>query len=211
MIKAIETVYKGYRFRSRLEARWAVFFDNFGLNYQYESEGFDLDGTWYLPDFHLPEYDLWLEIKPPELPDLEAQKKAVLLHWAKQKELNEGKFKQNVGIICGSPWFPKLSLGSDGLKILDGYIILIPIGPIDIWSVECFKGNRDSWDIWPIYFDDGFDGFIDLRTIPPFTQKVYQSLVFPYQWMDRIYIGAGDSYATTDLTKAYQAARQARF
>ena len=27
MIKAIETVYNGYRFRSRLEARWAVFFD----------------------------------------------------------------------------------------------------------------------------------------------------------------------------------------
>ncbi len=26
-IKAIETRYKGYRFRSRLEARWAVFFD----------------------------------------------------------------------------------------------------------------------------------------------------------------------------------------
>ena len=25
--KAIETLYKGYRFRSRLEARWAVFFD----------------------------------------------------------------------------------------------------------------------------------------------------------------------------------------
>jgi hypothetical protein len=25
--KAIETHYKGYRFRSRLEARWAVFFD----------------------------------------------------------------------------------------------------------------------------------------------------------------------------------------
>jgi hypothetical protein len=26
-IKAIETRYKGYRFRSRLEARWSVFFD----------------------------------------------------------------------------------------------------------------------------------------------------------------------------------------
>lgn len=26
-VKAIDTVYKGYRFRSRLEARWAVFFD----------------------------------------------------------------------------------------------------------------------------------------------------------------------------------------
>ena len=38
-IKAIETVYKGYRFRSRLEARWAVFFDALGIHYRYELEG----------------------------------------------------------------------------------------------------------------------------------------------------------------------------
>lgn len=31
-MKAIETRYKGYRFRSRLEARWAVFFDALGLS-----------------------------------------------------------------------------------------------------------------------------------------------------------------------------------
>ena len=29
-IQVIETAYKGYRFRSRLEARWAVFFDAIG-------------------------------------------------------------------------------------------------------------------------------------------------------------------------------------
>ncbi len=38
--KAIETLYKGYRFRSRLEARWAVFFDALGLKWEYEKEGF---------------------------------------------------------------------------------------------------------------------------------------------------------------------------
>lgn len=38
MIKAIETVYNGYRFRSRLEARWAVFFDEMGVQYEYEAE-----------------------------------------------------------------------------------------------------------------------------------------------------------------------------
>lgn len=77
-IKAIETEYKGYRFRSRLEARWAVFFDACGVKWEYEPEGFDLgDGIWYLPDFLLhdvythhgggdtPDYwgDLWVEIK----------------------------------------------------------------------------------------------------------------------------------------------------
>lgn len=53
-IKPIETIYKGYRFRSRLEARWAVFFDACGVEWEYEPEGFDLgDGIYYLPDFIL--------------------------------------------------------------------------------------------------------------------------------------------------------------
>lgn len=66
IIKAIETVYKGYKFRSRLEARWAVFFDALGIKWQYELEGFDLGGTWYLPDFWLLDYHKWVEIKPTE-------------------------------------------------------------------------------------------------------------------------------------------------
>lgn len=40
-IKAKETRYNGYRFRSRLEARWAVFFDTLGIKYEYEKEGYD--------------------------------------------------------------------------------------------------------------------------------------------------------------------------
>jgi len=66
MLKAIETHYNGYRFRSRLEARWAQFFDYVcpGIKYQYEPEGFDLDGVYYLPDFYLPDFDTWVEIKP---------------------------------------------------------------------------------------------------------------------------------------------------
>ena len=73
-IKALETEYKGYRFRSRLEARWAVFFDAAGIKYQYEPEGFDLgDGIRYLPDFYLPEDDVWVEIKgkTPDEKDVE--------------------------------------------------------------------------------------------------------------------------------------------
>jgi len=51
-IKAIETHYKGYRFRSRLEARWAVYFDAIGAKWQYEPEGYDLEELgYYLPDF----------------------------------------------------------------------------------------------------------------------------------------------------------------
>ena len=71
MIKPIETVYNGYLFRSRLEARWAVFFDALGIGYEYEPEGFDIDGIWYLPDFLLhpdrPDIyvpPMYVEIKP---------------------------------------------------------------------------------------------------------------------------------------------------
>ena len=53
-LKAIQTEYKGYRFRSRLEARWAVFFDTLGVKWEYEPEGYDLgNGVYYLPDFLL--------------------------------------------------------------------------------------------------------------------------------------------------------------
>lgn len=58
-IKPIETVYNGYHFRSRLEARWAVFFDAAGIKYEYEPEGFDVgNGICYLPDFYLPNVEL---------------------------------------------------------------------------------------------------------------------------------------------------------
>lgn len=64
MIKAIQTKYDGYRFRSRLEARWATFFNYAGIPYQYEIEGYETsNGNWYLPDFYLPECGLWVEVK----------------------------------------------------------------------------------------------------------------------------------------------------
>lgn len=63
-IKPIETVYKGYRFRSRLEARWAVFFDALDVKWQYEVEGYQLKSGWYLPDFFLPGRGGFFEIKP---------------------------------------------------------------------------------------------------------------------------------------------------
>lgn len=77
MIKAIGTVYKGYRFRSRLEARWAVYFDAVKslagivpFSWEYEREGFDLNGIWYLPDFYLrfgfKGVIYWAEIKPEQ-------------------------------------------------------------------------------------------------------------------------------------------------
>ena len=66
-ITPIETRYQGIFFRSRTEARWAVFFDHLGIEWEYEKEGYELsiDGgrVWYLPDFWLPEFMSFVEIK----------------------------------------------------------------------------------------------------------------------------------------------------
>lgn len=65
MIQAIETEYAGVRFRSRLEARWAVFFDALGVRWEHEPEAFVLpSGARYLPDFWLPDLKLFAEVKP---------------------------------------------------------------------------------------------------------------------------------------------------
>lgn len=64
MLRAIETTFQGYRFRSRIEARWAVFYTSLGVHFDYEPEGYVLEGAGpYLPDFWLPEINCWVEIK----------------------------------------------------------------------------------------------------------------------------------------------------
>lgn len=71
MIKAIETRYAGCHFRSRLEARWAVFFDALKIEWQYEPQGFELNRKLtllpgkikYLPDFWLPDLACYGEVK----------------------------------------------------------------------------------------------------------------------------------------------------
>ena len=69
-LKPIQTEYGGFLFRSRLEARWAVFFDACGVDWEYEPEGYDLgNGLMYLPDFLLHGVDgrdggdLYVEVK----------------------------------------------------------------------------------------------------------------------------------------------------
>jgi hypothetical protein len=97
-IKAIETRYKGYRFRSRLEARWAVFFDALGVKWTYESQGFELsNGEKYLPDFWLPDVGqgCYVEIKPGRELTYEEELKAEAL------ALDSGQF---VMVFAGDPW-----------------------------------------------------------------------------------------------------------
>lgn len=75
-IKPIPTDYGGVTFRSRLEARWAAWFDRWKIEWEYEP--FDLEG--WAPDFLLKSYalpadcsggwapiDILVEVKPVEL------------------------------------------------------------------------------------------------------------------------------------------------
>lgn len=64
--EVIQTTYNGIKYRSRTEARWAVFFDKMGWNPDYEMEGYKLGGDWYLPDFFVPEINSFVEIKGVE-------------------------------------------------------------------------------------------------------------------------------------------------
>lgn len=53
-IKPLKSVYKGHIFASKLEAQWATFFDLMGIQYAYESQGWEVaTGVWYTPDFTL--------------------------------------------------------------------------------------------------------------------------------------------------------------
>ncbi len=75
-IKSIPTEFKGVRFRSRLEARWAAFFEALNFDWRYEHEPVVVEEATelapnaktcvWLPDFWLADVNLYIEIKPTE-------------------------------------------------------------------------------------------------------------------------------------------------
>ncbi len=143
-IKAIETRYNGYRFRSRIEARWAVFFDALGIKYEYEREGFDMgDAGWYLPDFWLPELGLWTEIKGSSPNDEERRKARALAT----------KGYTNVLILSGGVGIKPGQIFDDGTLYgfepeYDGSLFIgdfdaAPLG--DFWEWVLSTSFDDNW------------------------------------------------------------------
>lgn len=76
-VTPIQTKYNGILYRSRLEARWSVFFNFLNIAHIYEPEGYKVtDGNkfveQYLPDFYLPDVfyrntsqtGWYIEVKP---------------------------------------------------------------------------------------------------------------------------------------------------
>ena len=127
--RPIETLYAGCRFRSRLEARWAIFLDALGVLWEYEIEGFDLDGLWYLPDFWLPSLEAWLEVKGQSVKVGDAS-------WEKAHRLAEetehsvflftGQFPETPNNVMGIAVSPFSDWGGEGR-----------IPPGDVWWFQC--------------------------------------------------------------------------
>jgi len=90
-LKPIPTEYKGTQYKSKLEANWAKWLVQHGIAYDYEVQGFNIEGTWYLPDFYLPELEIVIEVKGI----LERIDKAFLLYKYIQENC-EHQFNKNI-------------------------------------------------------------------------------------------------------------------
>ena len=104
-IEAIETKYNGVYYRSRLEARWAIFFDEIGLPSEYEIMGMSFGDIRYLPDFFLPFDNVHVEIKPENISEKEESRLAALKDIWKNENVS-GDFM----IIRGVPAFGQYAI-----------------------------------------------------------------------------------------------------
>jgi hypothetical protein len=207
-MRAIQTRYAGCYFRSRLEARWAVFFDTLSIEWRYEPEGFDLgDMGWYLPDFYLPEHKTWIEIKPND-PSLEELLKPGALYYSQpyEEDMNE------VFVFFGNipyPWPQKPNAYDAAFPICGAEYAWkecvlcgdVHIGLIN--HVSCRKGCTEKIE------DALLSGIYDLIGAPDKNLKrdVGQTLKLALRQTE--FFGAG--HKGEKLQIAYEAARSARF
>lgn len=117
-IAALPTIYRGTQFRSLLEACWAATLDSLRITWEYEPETFELaSGTRYLPDFHLTEIGIWLEVKGPGIPRVE-----------KAYELGQMLTCDCNPLACDCRW-------PGGEMVIVGH----PPKPLDPWNDETYR------------------------------------------------------------------------
>jgi hypothetical protein len=210
-MKAIETTYKGYRFRSRLEARWAVFFDALGYNYKYENEGF-LVGIGqdrpYLPDFYLPDTKTYVEVK------------------GSYEKLDWGLIEQATDYGLGLPEIYNSFDYKDECRslLLLGDIPLIREGSYAIPAHLTVAHNEGSIATYAIFTLDGprmltkYGGVGLPPSVNSHFQRVFNGEVFSLSYGSLGILGGAyitesttETYAHKDIAAAYEKARQARF
>lgn len=133
--KAIETDYAGIKFRSRIEARWAIFYESIGVDWHYEPEGFEFKHGRYLPDFFINDIDSWIEIKGAHPTDRETQLAWDLAEFTKKK----------VYVFYGAiPWPP-----SDFRSTSESAFALYPTEPVRMIDGSITHApSFDSWYRW---------------------------------------------------------------
>lgn len=82
IIDPTKTEYRGFQFRSRLEADFALHLDALGVKWRYEPLMFGPSGSGYLPDFEVtrPTGPDWIEVKP-RLVDVPLAQKRMEIIW----------------------------------------------------------------------------------------------------------------------------------
>lgn len=161
-IKAIETRYRGYRFRSRLEARWAIYFDAIGLKWEYEMEGFDLGGAGlYLPDFWLPQVNMWAEVKANEFNDTENAKAKALANATDRPVLRlvgPPDFKTYMAFIPEKYYGEDIEVDHDETDFLISMYHNYPINEHRFYENSGYGGGWSFEGEWP---DSGVRGAIE--------------------------------------------------
>lgn len=196
-IKPIETIYNGYRFRSRLEARWAVFFDAIGIMYEYEPEGLILsDGTEYLPDFYLPQFSCYFEVKRKGIYGTSEAIEAI------RKIRNGSDTDSWAGIICfGDPYEYKMFIFCQEYNDSSGGSY-----EAEIVIEYDYTDNRPILVSWRDHRHRTFiTSFSDAKEIPLWTGSEYAR----YIW-DSDFLYNKDGFSTA-IKNAALKARQARF
>lgn len=194
-IKAIETEYKGHRFRSRIEARWAVFFDALDIVWEYEREGYELDsGRRYLPDFWLPQQRYWIEIKGTYPPTEERRKISAFAHEMPDDE---------VFMFVGSDFrVPRLNPEHD-YRLEGAWGRYFPAEDRDV----CVEGQSgQAWGQCTECMMEGRETFGIM-----FSRAMKRHARRRHKWTDQEPRCGGGCDETRRLLRAYQEARQARF
>ena len=218
-IKPIETWYNGYKFRSRTEARWAVFFDALNIAYQYELEGYDLgDMGYYLPDFYLPDFGMFVEIKPFD-------KSVVKFVGDGNKwELKCSRFRDVVNraiLLCyGTPdtavysRFFGFYVAADCGSIYESNAFFISHPYSDDAILFVFNESMDDSEYPGVFFEEQTGEIIQNRNVMnesqfchAFTPEVHNYIAHALQDCYLIY----NPVFNSRMTKAKTAARSARF
>jgi hypothetical protein len=229
--KPIETQYKGYRFRSRLEARWAVFFDALHVKWEYEKEGFELGPAgWYLPDFYLPDLGFWVEIKPVEPSDDERRKAMELSHGVQQPVA----LQIGLPLAIINPDYNVWEMdGSKNLEIFAGYPTDQFSNEYTTWFIDYFYGTSELEDlaemlsVWlkkPVVFDgtpESIESLVELDK--SYFRHKYGQEHYRWRWgrhdvcfgwhsdHDRQIHANNQPFLTPRVAQAYIDARSARF